>query len=59
MIVDRYGKSDKVRSVAVTAWMKSAIDDWSSRSKVTEGVIFRAVNKSDKVMSARDKKLEN
>lgn len=50
VIVDLFGKRDKVRSVPVPAWMKAAIDDWSSQSGMTEGIIFRAVNKGGNVM---------
>ena len=50
VIVDLFGKRDKVRSVPAPAWMKAAIDDWSRKSNVAEGIIFRAVNKGDKIM---------
>ncbi len=52
VIVDLLGKRDKVRSVPVPAWMKAAIDDWSRQSNIFEGMIFRAVNKGDKIMGA-------
>jgi integrase len=31
-------------------WTKAAIDTWSGASWITEGLIFRAVNKGDRVM---------
>ena len=52
VIVDLFGKRDKVRSVPVPAWMKAAIDEWSGKSNVSAGMIFRAVNKGDKLMGA-------
>lgn len=50
VLVDLIGKRDKVRSVPMPAWTKAAIDAWSSRAGVTDGLVFRAVNKGDRVM---------
>jgi integrase len=48
--VDLIGKRDKIRSVPMPNWAKAAIDDWSGASEVADGLIFRAVNKGDRVM---------
>lgn len=50
VLVDIIGKRDKVRSVPMPNWTKAAIDTWSGASWITEGLIFRAVNKGDRVM---------
>lgn len=50
VLVDLIGKRDKVRSVPMPGWTKAAIDGWSVRAGVTEGLVFRAVNKGDRVM---------
>jgi site-specific recombinase XerD len=49
VLVDLIGKRDKVRSVPMPNWAKVAIDEWSSASTVSEGLVFRAVNKGDRV----------
>lgn len=46
-IVDLFGKRDKARTIPVPAWMKAAIDEWSAKSGVSSGAIFRRVNKAD------------
>jgi site-specific recombinase XerD len=50
VLVDLIGKRDKVRSVPIPNWTKSAIDTWGQASGVMEGFVFRAVNKGDRVM---------
>jgi len=50
VLVDLIGKRDKVRSVPMPNWTKAAIDAWSKASGVAEGLVFRAVNKGDRVM---------
>src|SRR5918998_1786455 len=50
VLVDLIGKRDKIRSVPMPNWAKAAIDEWSKSSGVTEGLVFRAVNKGDRVV---------
>jgi site-specific recombinase XerD len=50
VLVDLIGKRDKVRSVPMPGWAKVAIDSWSNTSGVREGLVFRAVNKGDRVV---------
>jgi site-specific recombinase XerD len=50
VLVDLIGKRDKVRSVPMPNWAKAAIDEWSGASGISEGLVFRAVNKGDKVV---------
>lgn len=50
VLVDLIGKRDKVRSVPMPNWAKAAIDEWSKASGVSDGLIFRAINKGDRVV---------
>lgn len=50
VLVDLIGKRDKIRSVPMPNWTKSAIESWSRASGVAEGLVFRAVNKGDHVV---------
>jgi hypothetical protein len=43
VLVEIAGKGNGVRSVAVPAWVKAAIDAWAAAAGVTEGKIFRVV----------------
>jgi site-specific recombinase XerD len=47
VLVDLIGKHDKIRSVPMPNWTKAAIDAWSNAAGMTEGFVFRAVNKGD------------
>lgn len=50
VLVDLIGKRDKIRSVPMPNWAKAAIDEWSKASGVSEGIVFRAINKGDRVV---------
>lgn len=50
VLVDLIGKRDKVRSVPMPNWTKAAIDAWSSCAGIADGLVFRAVNKGDRVV---------
>jgi site-specific recombinase XerD len=50
VLVDLIGKRDKIRSVPMPNWAKAAIDEWSKASGVSEGLVFRAINKGDRVV---------
>jgi len=43
------GKAGHMRSVPIPAWVKSAIDEWKEASGLTEGAIFRSINKMGRV----------
>ena len=49
-IVDIIGKRDKMRTVPMPSWAKSAIDAWTYSARIDEGFIFRRVNKGDNLM---------
>jgi len=44
-IVDLVGKGGHVRTVPMPAWVKAAVDRWTSAAKVTTGRIFRAISR--------------
>ena len=50
VLVDLIGKRDKIRSVPMPNWTKSALDAWSSAAGVSEKLVFRAVNKGARVV---------
>lgn len=50
VLVDLIGKRDKIRSVPMPNWTKASIDAWSRAAGVSAGLVFRAVNKGDRIM---------
>ena len=48
-IVDLVGKHGRVRTAPMPAWVKVAIDAWASPAAVTDGHVFRSVNRADRV----------
>src|SRR5712692_4949282 len=47
-IVDLVGKHGRVRTAPMPTWVKVAIDAWVAPSGVTEGGVFRPVNRADR-----------
>jgi integrase len=52
-IVDLVGKHNRVRTVPMPTWTKTAIDMWTSAAAVTEGHLFRPINRGDQVFGTR------
>jgi integrase len=50
-IVDLVGKHGRVRTIPVPTWVKKAIDAWTSAAEVTDGHVFRSVERGDRVRS--------
>src|ERR1700730_13755478 len=48
-IVDLVGKHSRVRTVPMPNWVKVAIDTWTGPAGVSDGYVFRSVNRGDKV----------
>jgi site-specific recombinase XerD len=44
-IIDLVGKGRHVRTVPIPAWVKEAIDNWSTAANIKTGRLFRCVNK--------------
>jgi integrase len=49
VIADLLGKAGHIRTVPIPAWVKSAVDSWKEASGITEGTLFRSINKAGKV----------
>ena len=45
VVPDLVGKGGRVRTVPLPAWVKGAVDVWSAAAGVSEGKVFRAINK--------------
>jgi len=45
IIADLIGKGRYVRTVPMPAWVKRSIDEWTEKAEITEGNVFRRVNK--------------
>jgi integrase len=52
-IVDLVGKHGRVRTVPMPTWSKNAIDAWTTEAGVTEGHLFRPINRGDQVLGDR------
>jgi len=50
-IVDLLGKHGRVRTVPMPTWVKVAIDAWTSVAGVSDGHVFRAINRGGHVQS--------
>ncbi len=44
-IIDLVGKGSRVRSAGIPPWVKIALDNWSRAAGISEGRVFRALNK--------------
>ncbi len=49
VIADLVGKGHHVRTVPMPVWVKKSIDDWVTNAGITEGNIFRRINKEGRV----------
>jgi integrase len=48
-IVDLKGKAGHIRTVPIPSWVKNLLDDWLIAASISEGRIFRRVNKAGKI----------
>src|SRR6187455_1717063 len=46
VIADLLGKAGHVRTVPIPVWVKVAVDAWTSAAAITNGPVFRAINKA-------------
>ena len=49
VIADLVGKAGHIRTVPIPAWVKAAVDAWTAAAAITEGPVFRAINKDGHV----------
>jgi len=52
-IVDLLGKHGRIRTTPMPTWVKVAVDAWTSMADLTEGRLFRPVNRADRVIGQR------
>jgi integrase len=49
VIADLIGKRKRIRTVPIPGWAKVAIDQWTAAAGITEGRLFRAVDKAGRM----------
>jgi integrase len=49
VIADLLGKAGHIRTVPIPDWVKTAIDDWKQTNGVTDGTLFRSIDKTGRV----------
>jgi integrase len=49
VIADLVGKGGHVRTVPIPTWVKAAVDAWTAAAAITNGSVFRAINKAGRV----------
>lgn len=49
VIADLVGKGGHVRTVPIPRWVKSTVDAWTTAAAITEGRVFRAINKAGRI----------
>lgn len=54
VIVDMVGKGGRIRTIPVNPKSKVVLDAWTAAAGITEGRIFRAINKSDELAGERE-----
>jgi site-specific recombinase XerD len=52
-IVDLKGKHGRIRTAPIPAWVKVAIDGWTSVADGMDGYVFRPVNRADRITGER------
>src|SRR5437588_1067175 len=53
VLVDLVGKRNKVRSVPMPSWAKAAIDSYASSAGLSDGYMFRPINKGGRMTGER------
>ena len=49
IIADLLGKAGHIRTVPIPAWVKEGIDEWKKAAGITDGALFRSINKTGRV----------
>ena len=49
VIADLIGKGGHVRTVPIPQWVKATVDAWTTAAAITEGRVFRAINKAGRI----------
>jgi site-specific recombinase XerD len=51
-VVDLIGKGRHIRTIPVPDWVKSTLDEWTGAASISEGRLFRCVNRNGKTWGA-------
>jgi len=49
VIADLLGKAGHIRTVPIPSWVKAAVDAWTTAAGISEGRVFRAINKAGRI----------
>jgi integrase len=49
VIADLIGKAGHIRTVPIPRWVKEALDAWTTKAAITDGPLFRAINKAGRL----------
>jgi integrase len=49
VIADLLGKAGHIRTVPIPALVKAGVDEWKNAAGITEGALFRSINKTGRV----------
>ena len=53
VIPDLIGKGNRTRTVPVPTWAKGALDEWITAANISDGYLFRPVNKGERLAGAK------
>ena len=51
MFADLIGKGGHIRTVPIPDWVAAAVHAWLTEAVITEGAVFRAINKAGRIAS--------
>ena len=49
VIADLLGKAGHIRTVPIPAWVKTGVEKWMESSEITDGILFRSIDKRGRV----------
>jgi integrase len=49
VIADLIGKGGHIRTVPIPLWVKEALNVWTEAAQITEGRVFRSINKAGRI----------
>jgi len=49
VIADLVGKGGHIRTVPIPQWVKKLVDAWAEAAQITEGRVFRSINKANRI----------
>jgi site-specific recombinase XerD len=49
VIADLVGRAGHIRTVSIPGWTKKAVDAWTESAQITQGRVFRSINKAGRI----------